>query len=184
MWDPERIYLVISMITYNCMHSDNQFHGQGANGLMSVPLHSILNLCTVLQISDSMSMSRSWHVHWLLPAHLQHVGLIHPHCQHTCSTTHNTHPPTNFSRLTSFCSKNHCPLVLSRYYHYQVHCVVKSVLTQLTVRFYACVCQCVYQVKCVLHHLHCHSSAVNGLQLYKPLLYMEWHDNFPLQTAQ
>jgi len=96
---------------------------------MSVPLHSILNLCSVLQISDSVSTSWSWYVHQLLPAHLQHLGPIHPCCfQHTCGTTHNTHPPTHFSRLTSFCSKNPCPLVLSRYHHYLVQCVVKSVL--------------------------------------------------------
>lgn len=92
-------------------------------------LHSILNLCTVLQSSDSASMSSSWYVHQLLPAHLQHLGPIHPCClQHTCCTAHNAHPPAHFSRLTFFCSKNPCPLVLSRYHHYLVHCVVKSVL--------------------------------------------------------
>jgi hypothetical protein len=43
--------------------------------------------------------------------------------------------------LTSFCSKNHCPLVLSRYYHYLVHCAIKSVLaTHSAVCKVLCMC--------------------------------------------
>ena len=143
---------------------------------MSVPLQSILNLCTVLQISDSVSMSWSWYVHQLLPAHLQHMGPNHPHClQHTCSTTHNTHPPTHFSRLTYFCSKNPFPLVLSRYYHYLVHRVVKYVLATHSADckvLHTCMPVCLPSQMCAATST-LSQQCYNGLQLNKP------HNNKP-----
>jgi hypothetical protein len=109
----------------------------------------------------------------------------------TPHTTHNTHPPTHFSRLTSFCSKNLCPLVLSRYCHYLVHHVIKSVLATHSAD---CTVLRTYLPVCLPSQVCAAPSTLpqqcyNGLQLNKPhntkpQVYMEWHDNFPLQTAQ
>jgi hypothetical protein len=88
--------LVTCKILYCCKHSSNShihLHWQLKNGSTSTLTQSITDLCSVFQFGDNMSLPKSWHMHYLLPAcskytyavynlswiHMQHYR------QHTCA---------------------------------------------------------------------------------------------------
>ena len=172
--------VVPSMQYHDCMHgaiAHVWFHwGTEWFSICPCAQQYWLQLCSILQISHTVSLSLSLHVCHLLSAYLKHVQAIHHHClQCTCSTIDSTHQlrisaawlllhetkslpsgpvwtdsPPGMPSVT-------CAVILA---------VPAAHPLDGTVLFCTSGCQCVYWVKMKLHHTHSHTSAPKRFQLY------------------
>ena len=169
MLDPLGTYLVISRILYFYMQSAST-HMQFCwwnehSSVCPCKLHSWL-VRIFLQIIDSLSMLLSWHVCHSLPACFTDMDPVHCNCLwYTCSTRDSKCPTMNFSRLTSFHLWN--TTLWSRLDGFTTWYVIHGSYRPRQLHCYTQVCASMFTESGLQPcHLHCHSSAMNGLQMY------------------
>lgn len=178
------IHVVISMIQYDCIQgadADIQFHQQGMNILTSVLTHSILHSCNILQIRNNMGLSEPSNICNLLLAAWRHTMPIHKCClQYTFSTTDGI-TTYRFQQVNGFqfqdsesppsgpVSKNSPPGIPSLNYAAMTLILATHPAEYSSMPAYA---NGFTKSNKQLHHLHTHSSTVNGFQLYMPHISM------------